>query len=143
MAEREAARGHVVGPHTADVVIEAWGPTPEVCLEEAVAAFVEIFADVNASDGGEQLPFRVGPGSTGELVVLLLEEVLANVEILGVVPHSARIERVDGDCLEGAFATVPVEKVEVAGPIPKGVSYHRLTFGPEGGEWRCRATVDV
>ncbi|HEV8559398.1 MAG TPA: archease [Actinophytocola sp.] len=39
------SRGHRAVPHTADIRIEAWAPTREACLGEAVAALVESFAD--------------------------------------------------------------------------------------------------
>jgi SHS2 domain-containing protein len=35
------ARGHRSLPHTADVIIDAWGPDQAACYEEAVAALVE------------------------------------------------------------------------------------------------------
>jgi SHS2 domain-containing protein len=132
-----------VGPHTADAVIEAWGPTAGACLEEAVAAFVGIFADFRGADAGEERAFQVGPGSPEVLVVLLLEEVLVDVEVRGVVACAARVEIEEDGRLAGTLTTVPVDGVEVVGPLPKGVSYHGLTFGPEDGTWRCRATVDV
>ena len=143
MAERPPDRGHRVAPHTADAIIEAWGPTAGACLEEAVAAFVGIFACARSGDAGEQRDFRVGPGSPEELVVLLLEEVLVDVEVHGAVAIAAHVD-VEGDGrLAGTLTTVPVDAVEVVGPLPKGVSYHRLTFGRDDGMWRCRATVDV
>lgn len=136
-------RGHRVGPHTADAIIEAWGPTAGACLEEAVAAFVGIFADVRGADAGEERAFQVGPGSPEELVVLLLEEVLVDVEVRGAVACAAHVEIEEHSRLVGTLTTVSVDAVEVVGPLPKGVSYHRLTFGPDDGTWRCRATIDV
>ena len=143
VADPVSTRGHVVGPHTADVVIEAWGQTPAACFEEAVAGFIAIFADVTDAGGGDQLRFDVGPGSRPDLVVLLLEEVLVNLEVLGVVPRVSHVELLDDSRLTGTFTTVPVERVEVVGSIPKGVSYHGVVFEDHDGGWRCRATVDV
>jgi SHS2 domain-containing protein len=40
-----APRGHRTLPHTADVILEAWGPDLATCCEEAVAALVETYAD--------------------------------------------------------------------------------------------------
>src|SRR5665647_2994489 len=51
-AADKTAKGHASRPHTADVCIEAWAPTAEECYEEAVAAFVDIFADVTGASGG-------------------------------------------------------------------------------------------
>jgi SHS2 domain-containing protein len=135
-------RGHAVGPHTADVVIEAWGPTAAACLEEAVAAFVSIFADVEGTRAGSTEAFGIGPGRPEDLLVLLLEEVLFVAEARGFVPTSSRVD-VRDDHLRAMFTTVPIDDVEVVGSIPKGISYSGLEFGASDGGWSCRATVDV
>lgn len=142
MAVEGTSRGHVARPHTADVIIEAWAPTAPACYEEAVSAFVEVFADTAGAGGGDHLSFDVGPGGPEDLLVLLLEELLTNVEARALVPVSARIDVV-GDRLVGAFTAVPADQVESAGPVPKGVSYNGLQFERHGRGWRCRATVDV
>ena len=41
-----AGRGHRTVPHTADLRIEAWAPTREECLAEAVRGLVDSFAVV-------------------------------------------------------------------------------------------------
>lgn len=43
---REACIGHRTVPHTADLRIEAWAPTAELCIAEAVRAMVWGFADL-------------------------------------------------------------------------------------------------
>lgn len=142
MADIASARGHAVRPHTADAIIEAWGRTASACYEEAVAAFVDIFADTSACPAGEAVAFDVGPGRPEELLVLLLEKVLLDAEARGHIATVARVE-LHGDHLVGAFTSVPVEEIDIIGSIPKGITYHDLTFGRTGGSWHCRATVDV
>jgi SHS2 domain-containing protein len=142
MAVEGRSRGHAARPHTADVIIEAWAPTAPACYEEAVSAFVEVFADTAGIRGGSDLGFDVGPGLPEDLLVLLLEELLTNVEAHGLVPVSARVGVV-GDRLVGSFTAVPAGQVESTGPVPKGVSYNGLSFERHGRGWRCRATVDV
>lgn len=141
-ADPGSARGHAVRPHTADVVIEAWGPTAAACYEEAVTAFVEIFADTRGSPSGEVAAFDVGPGRPEDLLVLLLEEVLLDAEARGHVATATRVD-VRGNHLVGTFTFVPAEELDIVGSIPKGVAYHELEFGRADGVWRCRATVDV
>lgn len=141
-SERPLERGHAVRPHTADAIIEAWAPTAAGCYEEAVAAFVDIFADTTSSPAGCVEPFDVGPGQSAELLVLLLEEVLLDAEARGHVPTLTRIN-VRGDHLVGSFTSVGIEDVDVTGSIPKGVSYQDLEFGRADGGWFCQATVDV
>ena len=141
-AELPSARGHAVRPHTADVIIEAWGPTAVACYEEAAAAFVDIFADTTDCATGEAAAFDVGPGRPEDLLVLLLEEVLLDAETRGRVAKVTRVE-LCGDHLVGTFSFVPAEELDIIGSVPKGVAYHDLEFGRVDGAWRCRATVDV
>ena len=44
-----AGRGHRTVPHTADLRVEAWAPTREACLAEAVRGLVDRFAVVAAA----------------------------------------------------------------------------------------------
>jgi SHS2 domain-containing protein len=141
MSERR--RGHRTRPHTADVRIEAWGPTAEACYEEAVAALVAVFADVTGAPAGVPQRFAVGPGSPERLLVQLVDEVLTGLDADGLVPRAARVEQ-RGDTLVGELVQVPVGAVRVTGSVAKGVSFQGLRFGPDGrGRWRCRAIVDV
>lgn len=140
--ETFADRGHAVRSHTADTVIEAWGPTAAACYEEAVDAFVDIFADTDASAAGSAEAFEVGPGRPDDLLVLLLEEVLFDADARGHVPTHTAVE-VRGDRLAGRFTTLSIEELDITGAIPKGVSYSDLEFGPTETGWHCRATVDV
>jgi SHS2 domain-containing protein len=134
-------RGHAVRAHTADAVIEAWGPTAAECYEEAAAAFVEVFAATDSVEGVVE-PFDVGPGQPEGLLVLLLEEVLFDAEARGHVPVATEVE-MRGDHLVGRFTSVPIEELDIVGAIPKGISYSDLEFGRGESGWHCRATVDV
>ncbi len=137
-----ADRGHAALAHTADTAFEAWGPTAAACYEEAVAAFVDIFADTEANPVGSTEAFHIGPGQPEELLVLLLEEVVFRAEARGHVVICSEVEA-RRDRLVGTLTSVPIEDVDVIGPIPKGVSYSDLEFGPTASGWYCRATVNV
>lgn len=140
--ETSGDRGHAVRAHTADAVIEAWGPTAAACYEEAATAFVDIFADTDACPAGSAEAFDVGPGRPEDLLVLLLEEVLFDADARGHVPTVTELE-VRGDHLVGTFTSVQIEEVDITGAIPKGVSYSNLEFACTESGWQCRATVDV
>jgi SHS2 domain-containing protein len=145
---RTARRGHATRPHTADVVVEAWAPTAAGCYEEAVAALVEVFARAAPATGGgsaERRLVEVGPGAPDELLVALLEEVIAVADVQGRVPTDAAVA-VHEDRLTVELVLAPPDAIEAVGPVPKGVSYEGLAFAAAGGDdgpWRCRATIDV
>lgn len=142
-AAAKPAKGYAILPHTGDVRFEAWAPTAEACYEEAVAAFVAIFADVASASAGQPRPFHVGPGSPELLLLLLLDEVLLAVDVEGLIPRAVRVEHLDRGVLDGVFTLVPVSEVNVVGSVAKGVSYEGLRFGAQDGRWMCQATVDV
>jgi SHS2 domain-containing protein len=137
-------RGHRLLPHTADLIVEAWGPSRVACMEEAVAALVESFADTSGADTADPVALSIERAGADDLLVALLEEVLYLVEVLGVVPSAAAITERDDGGLGGFFDVVPVAEAEAVGAAPKAVARSDLEFGADaGGRWSCRVTVDV
>lgn len=135
--------GHRTLPHTADLRIEAWAPTRSECIEEAVQALTEAFADVPETPVTETLPISIGAASDDDVLLLLLEEVIYSAEVLGLVPASAELIDAEDGGLAGSIDAVPVQAVEIVGAVPKGVSHEALELREEDGRWSCRATVDV
>ncbi len=136
-------RGHRILPHTADLIIEAWGSSRVACLEEAVDALVQSFCDAADPKATESVPLAIESSSDLDLLVQLLDEVVYLVEVLGVVPIVTSIEEIEDGGVAGFFEVVPIGEVEATGAVPKGVSQHDLRFGIERGRWTCRAVVDV
>jgi len=134
--------GHRLVPHTADCIIEAWGPDRPSCLTEALEALVEEFADVTDAVCTKVLPLRAGAGAEDALVSLL-EDVIYTVDVFSVVPVRFHLGEAADGTIAGDMEVVPLEEVRVAGPAPKAVSYHGLTISGEGGVWRCRVLIDV
>ncbi|MEU0559318.1 archease [Dactylosporangium sp. NPDC006015] len=141
MAERPAA-GHRSVPHTADVRIEAWAPSRERCVVEAVAATVGNFAEVSGVLPTASVRFRAGPGPDADLLVAVLDEVIYLIDTAGRLPVAAQVEAGDGS-LDVRLAMVDADRVELVGAVPKGVSLHELWFGREGAGWSCSVTIDV
>lgn len=137
-------RGHRILPHTADLVLEAWGPSRTACMEEAVVALVGSFADTSDADTADPVALALDPAREDDLLVALLEEVLYLVEVLGVVPSAAAVTERDDGGLGGFFDVVRIGDVEEVGAAPKAIARGDLRFGPDGnGRWSCRVTVDV
>jgi SHS2 domain-containing protein len=138
------ARGHRILPHTADLILEAWGPTRTACMEEEVLALVESFADTSAADTADPVAISLDRARDDDLLVGLLEEVLYLVEVLGVVPSVAAVTERDDGGLGGFFDVVRITEVEAVGAAPKAVARGDLQFGCDAeGRWSCRVTVDV
>lgn len=135
--------GHRALPHTADVILEAWAPTREECIAEAVAALVESFVDTTHAHECAGHPFRIPVSTTEGALVTVLEEALYVLDMGGQVPLSTTVAGIQDGCVYGSFALADVTDHELTGSVPKGVSLSGLVFAQQGGEWRCRFTVDV
>lgn len=134
--------GHRGVPHTADARIEAWAPTRERCVAEAVAALVDGFADVTGAPPAGTVEFRVGPAADPDLLVSTLDRVILLMDTEGQLPASTDVRAAD-EGLDVRLAMAGPERVETFGAVPKAVSLHELRFdgGPEG--WSCAVTLDV
>jgi len=140
-AGREA--GFALLPHTADIVIEAWGPSKVACLRAAAEGLVASFADTADAAATRNVPFSLAPAPDPELLLALLEEVIYTVEVFGVVPVAIHLEQTDDGGLAGDMEVIDATRVQLVGAVPKGVSYSGLELRAGAGGWSCRAMVDV
>jgi SHS2 domain-containing protein len=136
-------QGHRIGPHTADAVIEAWGPDRLSCLTEAMLGLVQLFAEPADTATTRTVPVSAEAGPATDLLVSLLEEVIYVTDVLAVVPVRFHLAETEDGGVAGDIEVVEAKQAELVGPIPKAVSYHGLEMAEHDGTWRCRAVVDV
>ncbi|HEX5541959.1 MAG TPA: archease [Micromonospora sp.] len=141
MGERPPV-GHRSVPHTADLRIEAWAPSRERCVAEAVVAMVDSFAEAPKTTPTTTVGFRTEPGTDEDLLVAVLDEVIYRMDTAGQLPVGAEVAAVDGS-LDVQFRMVDTERVELVGAVPKAVSLHELRFDQGKGGWSCAVTLDV
>lgn len=141
--EQVGQAGHRNLPHTADVRIEAWGPSVEACLEQAVAGVVGSFADLSAARPSGSVTFSVPDAAAEDLLVAVLDEVIFRLDTQSVLPVRSDVQRGDADGLRVRFDVVPASEAELIGAVPKATSLHGLVFEPTRNGWRCEVTVDI
>lgn len=134
--------GHRSVPHTADLRIEAWAPSVERCVAEAVRAMVGGFADVPPAAPAVVREFVVPAGDAAEQLVTVLDEVIYRMDTDGEIPRAVDVRR-EGADLRVALTMVSVAEAVAIGAVPKGVSLHRLRLDRDDGGWRCAVTLDV
>lgn len=135
-------RGHRLVPHTADLRVEAWGPTREECVAEAVLGAVESFVDA-AQAGVPVVCDRPVEAATDEdLLVAVLDELIYLMDTTGQVPVGVVVESRDAGA-EVRFAMVDAERLSQVGAVPKAVSLHELSITGDVGGWTCSVTLDV
>ncbi|MFH9352270.1 archease [Kitasatospora sp. NPDC017646] len=133
--------------HTADLRVEAWAPTAEGCVREAVRAVVEGFADTSGARPAGERVCAVTADSDEDLLVSVLEEVIYRMDVDGEIPLDTEVETVraagGGRAVSVRFTMAEADTAEQIGAVPKAVSLHRLhlTGGREG--WSCQVTLDV
>ncbi len=140
MAQHEA--GHRALTHAADLRVEAWAPTRERCIAEALLGTVEAFADVSAASPTAVRRRAVTGDDDEDLLVASLEELVYLLDTAGEVPVAVEVTRAaDGVAIR--FDMVSVDRLEQVGAVPKAVSLHDLRFehGPEG--WSCSVLLDL
>lgn len=138
----EPVRGHRAVPHTADTRLEAWAPTRDECIAEAVLGLVESFADVSGARPDRCVTVSVPEGPAEDMLLTVLDEVIYQLDVHGDVPVDVEIDAAE-EGLGLRLAVAGAEAVEPVGAAPKGVSLHGLRFnvGPAG--WACTVMVDV
>jgi SHS2 domain-containing protein len=140
--EQRPESGHRSVPHTADARIEAWAPTRERCVAEAVAAMVDGFADVSGAPPAGTVEFHVAPAADPDLLVSVLDRVIYLMDVDSRLPVSADVRAAEGG-LDVRLAMAEPDRVETFGAVPKAVSLHELRFAERDGGWSCAVTLDV
>ncbi|WP_344269401.1 archease [Actinomadura napierensis] len=138
-----SAAGHRGVPHTADLRIEAWAPTRERCIAEAVAGLVESFADTSGVRPSRSISVTVPPGPDADALVTVLDEVIYRLEVDGDLVVGAEITRAPDAGLVAELAAGDAERATAVGAVPKAVSLHDLRFERGEDGWSCAVTIDV
>ncbi|GAB3422653.1 archease [Flindersiella endophytica] len=134
--------GHRTLPHTADVRIEAWGPTLEACLEQAVAGLVDTFADLSNASGSGSVTVELAAAPAEDLLVALLDEVIYRLDTDSVLPLKSDVQRTAAG-LSVRFEVAAAAEAELTGAVPKAASLHGLLAERGTTGWRCEVTVDI
>lgn len=129
-------------PHTADIRIEAWGPTRDTCLAEAVAALVDSFADTSGARPERTLVAELAAGDDADRLAAVLEEVIYRLDTEDVIPLGVEVVDRPGHLLV-RMPVVPRCKVELVGAVPKAVALSGLRLSRDDGNWSCTAIIDV
>ncbi len=136
--------GHRSVPHTADLRIEAWGPTREDCIAEAVRGLVESFADVGRSGCRRATECHLAAHSDADLLAAAVEEVIYGLDTDGEIPADVEVSRAADGGIDLRLRVVDAAAVEIVGAAPKAASLSGLTCAPDpSGGWSGAVTIDV
>ena len=136
--------GHTSVPHTADLRIEAWGPTREDCIAEAVRGLVESFADISRTTYQHVTEHHLDAGSDADLLAAAVEEVIYHLDSDGTIPAEVEVSRAPDGGIDLTLRVVDAAAAEIIGAAPKAASLSALTCALDAsGQWLCAVTIDV
>ncbi|MER5910414.1 archease [Streptomyces sp. NPDC001982] len=135
-------RGHRSLPHTGDLRVEAWAPTREECIVEAVRGMVGSFADLPAAAFGVPRECVVSAGDDGRLLVAVLEEVIYRMDAADELPVDVAVTPEPGG-VRVRFTMTDSSTATQTGAVPKAVALHGLKLARNSHGWACRVTLDV
>lgn len=138
----ESASGHRSVPHTADLRIEAWAPTRNGCIREAVLGTVESFLDTSSAYPKRTRQCRLIEERDDDLLVAVLDEVIYLLDTESQAPVDIDVDDLDGD-VGVTFAMVDATTLPQIGAVPKAVSLNELRLARAESGWRCSVTLDV
>ena len=136
----DSASGHRTVPHTADLRIEAWAPTRDGCIKEAVLGTIETFLDTSLAYPKRTRRCRLVEQRDEDLLFAVLEEVIYLLDTEG---ESFDIDLND---LDGGVEVSPRWSTQPRCPrwgIPKAVSFNDIRLSQGRAGWRCAVTFDV
>ncbi|WP_237761621.1 archease [Mycobacterium kyorinense] len=129
-------------PHPADVTIEAWGPTREACLAEAVVGLAASFVDLSDARPVDTVSLDVAAADDEDRLVAALDQLIYLLDTQGVIPTSADVD-IGAQTFRLTMSVASLADVTPIGASPKAVALSGLEFRRTGNQWRCRATIDV
>lgn len=134
MSEQRA--GYRFVPHTADLMVEAWGATRDEAFEQAARGLITSFAEITgAVTVTQDLEL---PADDGGALLALLEEIVFLADARALVPSEVRVR--------GAVASLGLTELHpeaVTGAPPKAITYHEFSAEQRLDGWHCRFVVDV
>ena len=148
-------RGHRVLPHTADVILQAWGPDLSTCLEDAVAALVGTYLEDTLGSPAADQPLMTARSSAAERhlslppapaeswLLSLLDEVIFTLDTEEGVPARATVVSNATGGLDVTIALARRDEVVPTGAVPKAVSRSELEIVVWPDRACCQFLVDV
>jgi len=136
------ATGHRSVRHTADLQIEAWAPTRDSYVRQAMLGAGESFLDTSSAHAQQTRRRQMTGDRDDDLLVAALKEVIQLLDTTGEAPVDGNLSQADSG-VDMTFAMVNASAVPQVGAVPKALSLNErhLSHGRHG--WRCSVTLDV
>ena len=120
--EEEGGRGHRKAQHPADLRIEAWGPTREDCIAEAVRGLVDSFAVVAGLPLHARAERHMTAGCDEDLLASVIDEVIYWLDADGEIPLSVAARPTPDGGVVVFLVFARSADTEITSAVPKAAS---------------------
>ncbi|WP_181063071.1 archease [Nocardia nova] len=129
--------GHRSSAREAEIELEAWAPTCEGCLCEAVDALVDCFVTPPRPAASEAIEWTHISNDPEDLLGYLLDWVVYHRRVFGRIPVTTSIERSNG-------WDIRFETADLSGSEDALESVYVRTIGLQSarGGWHCDVSLD-
>ncbi|MEE1767462.1 archease [Streptomyces sp. JV185] len=138
----QSPRAHRSVPHTGDLRVEAWAPTREERIAEAVQGMVGSFCELPTDASSVAQECVVSAEGDGRLLLAVLEEVIYRMDAADELPVDATVTPEPGG-VRVQFRMAGRSTAVQTGPVPKAVALHGLRLAQDAQWWACRVTLGV
>lgn len=129
--------------HAADLCIEAWAPTREGCIAEAVTGLVDSFIAAVPPLRSTGVDCEVTDDRDADLLVAVLTQVIHRLRAANEVPTAVEV-RATRAGLRLHYQVIDAAALVPVGALPKAVSLRGLRCSRRAdGQWSCSVTIDV
>lgn len=129
--------------HTADTAIIVRGRSVEELFANAGRAFFELMFDMEDARGMGSVSISVEGEGLADLLVSWLSELLAVVEVEGLVLVDFELTVVGARQIFALARSVALDEVPLIGTPIKAVTYHGLTVDHQDDHWEATVVFDV
>jgi len=140
--------GFEILPHTADVLVRAWGSTLEEALAYAILGFYEVMTDTSKIEQAERREVNAEGFDPESMLYNLIERLVILFDEEAFI--ASKVENViynqEGGTLRVTAVLVGerfnMEKHE-SRVLIKAATYHLMRIWAEGGKWYVQYVVDI
>jgi len=130
--------------HTADIGIEAWGPTQSNLFEQAALGLRHLLVGTSQVTHNQQHQVHLDAEDAGELLVAWLNEIIFLFETQNLIPGEFRVERTNENELRAVIHAEPyTPERHVVEHQVKAATYHQLSLEQGSDGWHARIYLDL
>ena len=125
-----------------DLSLHVRGESVTACLDAALRGFASHIAAIWSGRATDGVPIDIA-GHPAELLVGILDEAIAALDIEGTLACGLGDAQVDDRGARGSLAAVALDALVLRGAPPKAATWHDARLEPTDGGWQGHVVLDL